>query len=298
MNLHLHHVLSDLTGQSGLAILDAILAGERNPRTLAGLADRRVKQSPAQIEAALTGDYRAESLFVVDQALQSYRHLQQQIAQCDLAIEKQLATMGERVRPQPAAEPSGPVPPEAVAAAPSRRRQAPPAQEVSLAGHLKRILGVDLTTIPGLNVLAVLTLLSEIGTNMSKWRHEKAFASWLGLCPNHKVSGERVISSRSRKVNNRAATTLRLAAMMLGKTDTPLGAFYRRKRAQLGAPKAITATARKLACLIYRLIKAGQGYQPGDARTYELNYKDQLLRSLRRRAAGLGFELVEVPQAA
>jgi transposase len=133
---------------------------------------------------------------------------------------------------------------------------------------------------------------------MSKWRHEKAFASWLGLCPSHKVSGERVISSRSRKVNNRAATTLRLAAMMLGKTDTPLGAFYRRKRAQLGAPKAITATARKLACLIYRLIKAGQGYQEGDARAYELNYKDQVLRSLRRRAAGLGFELVEVAQAA
>ena len=141
-----------------MAILDAILAGERNPRTLAGLVDWRVKQSQEQIEAALTGDYRAEALFVVEQALQSYRHLQQQIAQCDLAIEKQLASMGQSVRPQPAAEPSGPVPPEAVAAPPSRRRKAPPAQEVSLAGHLKRILGVDLTTIPGLNVLAVLTL--------------------------------------------------------------------------------------------------------------------------------------------
>jgi transposase len=299
MNLHLHHVLSDLTGQSGLAILEAILAGERNPRTLAGLVDRRVKQSPEQIEAALTGDYRAESLFVVDQALQSYRHLQQQIAQCDLAIEKQLATMGDCPRPeQEALTPPGPVPPEAAAASPRKRRKPPTAQEVSLVGHLKRILGVDLTAIPGLNVLAVLTLLSEIGTNMAKWRHEKAFASWLGLCPNHKISGERVISSRSRKVNNRAATTLRLAALMLGKTDTPLGAFYRRKRAQSGAPKAVTATARKLACLIYRLIKAGQGYQPGDARAYELNCKDQVLRALRKRAKGFGFELVELPQAA
>jgi transposase len=167
-----------------------------------------------------------------------------------------------------------------------------------LAGQLKRILGVDLTAIPGLNVLAVLILLSEIGTNMAKWRHEKAFASWLGLSPNHKVSGERVLSSRTRKVNNRAATTLRLAAMLLGKTDTPLGAFYRRKRAQLGAPKAITATARKLACLIYRLIKTGQGYQEVDVRAYELKYKDQIVRSLRKRAAGFGFELVEVPQAA
>jgi transposase len=146
-------------------------------------------------------------------------------------------------------------------------------------------------------VLAVLTLLSEIGTDMSKWRHEKAFASWLGLSPHHKISGERVLSSRTRPGNNRAATTLRLVALLLGRTDTPLGAFYRRKRAQLGAPKAITATARKLACLIYRLIKTGQGYQAVDMRTYELKYKDQILRSLRKRANGLGFDLVEVPQA-
>jgi transposase len=286
MNLHLHHVLTDLSGQSGLAILDAILAG---------LADRRVKQSQDQIEAALTGDYRAESLFGVDQALQTYRQLQQQIAQCDVAIEKHLATMGDGVGPKQASEPA---PPEAAAAKSSKRREPQTALELSLASQLKRILGVDLTAIPGLHVLAVLTLLSEIGTNMSKWRHEKAFASWLGLSPNNKVSGQRVLSSRTRRVNNRAASILRLAAVAVGKTDTPLGAFYRRKRAQLGAPKAITATARKLACLIYRLIKAGQGYQERDVRAYELKYKDQVLRSLRRRAAGLGFELVEVAQAA
>jgi transposase len=293
MNLHLHHVLTDLTGQSGLAVLEAILAGERNPRTLAGLVSRRVKQSPEQIEAALTGDYRAEALFVVEQALQSYHHLQQQIAQCDLAIEKQVAALGDCPRPEQA-----PVPPEAAAVKPRKGRKPPTAQEVSLAGHLKRILGVDLTAIPGLNVLAVLTLLSEIGTDLSKWRHAKAFASWLGLCPNNKVSGQRVLSSRTRQVNNRAASILRLAAVAVGKTDTPLGAFYRRKRAQLGAPKAITATARKLACLIYRLIKAGQGYRAGDARAYELKYKDQILRALRKRAQGLGFELVALPQAA
>jgi transposase len=298
MNLHLHHVLTDLSGQSGLAILDAILAGERNPKTLAGLADRRVKQSQEQIEAALTGDYRAESLFVVGQALQTYRQLQHQIAQCDLAIEKHLAAMGEGLKPKPGSEPTGQVPQEVAAAKPSKRRKPQNALELSLAGHLKRILGVDLTAIPGLNVLAVLSLVSEIGTNMAKWRHEKAFASWLGLSPNNKVSGERVLSSRTRKVNNRAATTLRLAAMMLGKTDTPLGAFYRRKRAQLGAPKAITATARKLACLVYRLIKEGQGYQEVDVRTYELKYKGQLVRSLRKRANGFGFDLVELPQAA
>ena len=118
------------------------------------------------------------------------------------------------------------------------------------------------------------------------------------MSPNNKVSGQRVLSSRTRQVNNRAATILRLAAVAVGKTDTPLGAFYRRKRAQLGGPKAITATARKLACLIYRLIKAGQGYQEGDARAYELHYKDQIVRALRKRAAGFGFELVEVAKAA
>jgi hypothetical protein len=121
---------------------------------------------------------------------------------------------------------------------------------------------------------------------MAKWRNEKAFVSWMGLSPNNKVSGEQVLSSRTRKVNNRAATTLRLAAMLLGRTDTPLGSFYRRKRAHLGAPKAITATARKLGCLIYRLIKDGQAYQEPDLHTYELKYKNQLLRSLRRRAKG------------
>jgi transposase len=298
MNLHLHHVLTDLSGQSGLAILDAILAGERDPKKLAGLADRRVKQPQDQIEAALTGDYRAELLFVVGQGLQTYRQLQQQIAQCDLAIEKQVAAIGNATRPKQAAEPAEQGSPAGCAAQPRKRKKPQNALELTLAGHLKRILGVDLTTIPGLNVLAVLGLISEIGTNMAKWRHEKAFASWLGLSPNRKISGQRVLSSRTRRVNNRAATTLRLAAMVIGKTDTPLGCFYRRKRAQLGAPKAITATARKLACLIYRLIKAGQGYQEADVRTYELKYKDQIVRSLRKRANGFGFDLVELPQAA
>ena len=119
---------------------------------------------------------------------------------------------------------------------------------------------------------------------MTKWRNEKAFVSWLGLSPDNKISGQQVLSSRTRKVVNRAATTLRLSVMVLGKTNTPLGSFYRRKRAQLGAPKAITATARKLGCLIYRLIKNGQGYKEPDLHTYELKYKDQILNSLRKRA--------------
>jgi transposase len=283
MNLHLHHVLSDISGQSGLAILDAILAGERDPRKLASLAHYRVQKSQAQIEAALTGDYRPELLFVLGQALQNYRQIQQQIAQCDLRVEKQLVQIADCTNPSQDSE---------------RTPSSSDALELSLAAHLKRILGVDLTTIPGLNVLAILTLVSEIGTNMAKWRNEKAFVSWLGLSPNNKISGQRVLSSRTRKVVNRAATILRLAAMIVGHSNTPLGSFYRRKRAQLGAPKAITATARKLGCLIYRLIKKGRGYQEADVHIYELKYKDQILNSLRKRANAFGFDLVEVPKAA
>lgn len=298
MNLHLHHVLTDISGQSGLAILDAILAGERDPKKLALLADRRVKKSQAQIEAALRGDYRPELLFVVSQTLHAYRQMQHQIAQCDLNIEKQLATIATCAEPKQGPEPTPLQQGGAGAAVKASKRKPKDPLELSLAGHLKRILGVDLTTIPGLNVLAVLSLISEIGTEMAKWRNEKAFVSWMGLSPNNKVSGERVLSSRTRKVNNRAATTLRLAAMLLGRTDTPLGSFYRRKRAHLGAPKAITATARKLGCLIYRLIKDGQAYKEVDLHSYELKYKDQILRSLRKRAIGFGFDLVELPKAA
>ena len=296
MNLHLHHVLSDISGLSGMAILDAILAGERDPRKLASLAHYRVQKSQAQIEAALTGDYRPELLFVLGQALQNYRQIQQQLAECDLRIEKQLAQIADCTNPSQASEPTPPSP-ESGGRKPCKTKPKD-ALELSLAGHLKRILGVDLTTIPGLNVLAILTLMSEIGTNMTKWRNEKAFVSWLGLSPNNKISGQRVLSSRTRKVVNRAATILRLAAMILGHSNTPLGSFYRRKRAQLGAPKAITATARKLGCLIYRLIKNGQGYQETDVHIYELKYKDQILNSLRKRANSFGFDLVEVPKAA
>ena len=296
MNLHLHHVLSDISGRSGLAILDAILAGERDPKKLASLADRRVEKSQAQIGAALTGDYRPELLFVLSQSLYNYRQMQQLMAQCDLSIEKQLAKIADCTNPSQDSELTRQSQ-DSVACKP-RKRKPKDGLEVSLAAHLKRIVGVDLTAIPGLNLLAVLNLLSEIGANMTKWRNEKAFVSWLGLSPNNKISGQRVLSARTPKVVNRAATTLRLAVLILGKTNTPLGSFYRKKRAQLGAPKAITATARKLGCLIYRLIKNGQGYKEPDLLTYELKYKGQILNSLRKRANSFGFDLVEVPRPA
>ncbi|MHA3770446.1 IS110 family RNA-guided transposase [Verrucomicrobiota bacterium sgz303538] len=304
MNLHLHHVLSDLTGTSGMAILDAILAGERDPRKLASMADRRVKKSPAEIEAALTGNYRHEELFVLKQSLASLRHCQQQIEECDREILLQLTALSEKCPPAASSQAAEPTPTAATpvadaapvpAKARSKKRSE---QEQALAALLTRILGVDLTEIPGLGVLAVLTLLSEIGHDMSRWRNAKAFASWLGLCPNHKVSGGRILSARSRKVINRAATVLRMAALAVARTDTPLGCFYRRKAAQFGAPKAITATARKIACLLYEMISSGTPYHAITADQYQRRYDLQRIESLRKRARQLGYELTELKEAA
>jgi transposase len=306
----LHHVLSDVTGESGLRILDAILAGERDPHQLARLIDFRVKKTPAEVAAALNGDYREPQLFILEQALKSYRHTQQQIEACDEQILRQAQQMHSREQPAAAAvietihaHASKSATKGSEAAAPKSRpkpgsKKHSAAFELCLKVQLQRILGVDLTQVPGLGVLAVLTLLSEIGTNMKRWRSVKAFASWLGLCPAHKISGGRVLSSRSRKVVSRAATILRIAAKALGRTDTPLGHFYRRKQAKLGTPKAITATARKLACLVYQLIDTRESYTPPSVSAYNLECRKKQIAALRRRATQLGCQVLEIPAAA
>jgi len=163
--------------------------------------------------------------------------------------------------------------------------------KIELAGLLERICGVDLTQVVGLNVLTVLLIVSEIGVDMSKWRSAKAFCSWLGLCPGNKISGGKILDSRTRQVVNRVADALRLAAQSAGRTETCLGIFYRRKKAHLGAPKAITATARKLACLIYRLLKHNQPYQEPDPAIYQLRVQKSALAKLQRQAIALGYTL-------
>jgi transposase len=262
MNLHLHHVVSDITGVSGLRILDAILAGQRDASQLAKLRDHRVyKSTLAQMEAALVGDYRPEHLFVLGQSLQAYRFYQARTQDCDAEIERLLQQLAERFESSSvlAAELSQP---EVLNdAAPSQNprpvkrkvKRKPQANEpkINLADYLRRICGVDLTQVIGLNVLSVLLIVSEIGVDMSKWRSAKAFCAWLGLCPRNKISGRKVLDTRTCKVINRVATTLRLAAQAVGRTDTALGIFYRRKKAHLGPPKATTATAAQtsLPCL-------------------------------------------------
>jgi transposase len=311
MNLHLHHVVSDITGLTGLRIIDAILSGQRDPEQLVKLRDKRVyKSTPQQMQAALVGDYRAEHLFVLSQSLQAYRFYQARIEECDREIEPLLEKLAQQVETasaklkldalKPSSAKHGATTPEPLTESKpacglkAKRKRKPRANEpkIDLAGLLERICGIDLTEVVGLNVLNVLLIVSEIGVDMSKWRSAKAFCSWLGLCPGNKISGGKVLDSRTRQVVNRVADALRLAAQSAGRTETCLGIFYRRKQAHLGAPKATTATARKLACLIYHLLKYKQPYQEPDPATYQLRLKKSALTKLQRQAIALGYTLL------
>ena len=312
MNLHLHHVVSDITGETGLRILDAILAGERNPEELVKLRDKRCSRStPKQMQAALVGDYRPEHLWVLKRSLEAYRFYQSQIEECDRQIEPLLQELAQRVEAASAQLQLSS--PESKADEPgqklaekqqhqqckTKKKRKAKANEpkIELAGLLERICGVDLTRVVGLNVATVLLIVSEIGVDMSKWRNARAFCSWLGLCPANKISGGKVLDSRTRKVINRVATALRLAAQSAGRTDTCLGIFYRRKKAQLGAPKATTATARKLACLLYHLLKNKEPYQDPDPVLYQRLLQISALTKLKRQAAAQGYTLVPTAAA-
>jgi transposase len=284
MNLHLHHVISDLTGVTGLAILDAILKGERDPGTLAALRDRRIKAGEVTIMKALVGDYRPEHLFTLRQALAIYRHYQTQVQDCDREIERQLRAFDGKTR-EPAPAPVG------------RQRKKPERNQpqFDLRTHLHRILGVDLTALPGLSTINVHTLFSEVGGDLSKFPSSKHFASWLGLCPDQRISGGKVLSAHTRSVKSRSAYALRMAAYSAGKSNSHLGDYFRRMRARLGAPKAITATAHKLARIIYHLLKSGQPYDDSSFARNEAAYQKRREDGLRKHARDLGFALIPLP---
>jgi transposase len=285
MNLHLHHVVSDLTGVTGLAVLDAILAGERNPQKLAALRDRRIKASEATIAKALVGDFRAEHLFTLRQALALYRQYQAHVLECDREIERHLATFESKTS-EPTPAPIG------------RQRKKPERNQpqFDLRGHLHRILGVDLTALPGLSTITVHTFFSEVGTDLSKFPTSKHFASWLGLCPDHRISGGKVLSAHTRTVKSRAAYALRLAAYSAGHSYSAIGDYFRRMRARLGAPKAITATAHKLAHIIYHLLKTGAAYDDTVFAKNERRYQQRREANLRQQARELGFAFTPLPQ--
>ena len=283
MNLQLHKVLSDITGVSGMRMMRAILAGERDPVMLSRLKDHRVQSSEEKIAKALTGHYREDHLFALRQAVDLYDVYQAKIAECDREIERYLATF----------EPKGD-PKDLDSKGTKKNKSGPRKNEpkFNLRSHLYQMTGVDLTQIDGIDVLTAQTIISECGFDMSSFPSEKHFASWLGLCPNHRITGGKVFKSRTRKVYSRTAEALRIGAQSLHRSKTALGAYYRRMRTRLGAPKAITATAHKLACLVYRMLKYGQEYVDKGQKYYEEQYRVRVLKNLTRRARDMGYELM------
>jgi transposase len=280
MNLLLHHVVSDITGLTGMTIIRAILAGERDPQVLAQHRDSHCKHSAEVIAKSLEGNYRAEHLFALEQAVTLYDVYRTQLAACDARIEQYLASLDKVTTDQP------PPPPK------PRQRPKHNQPRFDARTYLYQLTGVDLTRIDGIEAATALTLISEIGTDMRRWQTAKHFVSWLGLCPNPKVSGGRVLTSRTKRNAQRAAAALRLAAQSLYHSQSALGAYYRRMQAKFGAPQAITATAHKLARLVYSMLKHGSAYVDAGQDYYERQYKERIVRNLQQRAKALGFELV------
>jgi transposase len=282
MNLQLHHVVSDITGVTGLKIIRAIVGGERRPTALAEFRDRRCKASVATIAAALTGNYREEHVFALRQAIELYDLYQTKIDDCDREVERCLTALNDR------REPTGD-PPQARRKARSTNEPCFPIQPAlyTLVG------GVDLTQIHGLGPYSALRIVAECGTDMSRWRTAKHFTSWLTLAPGSKISGGKVLSGRTRRSANRATALLRMAAVGVGRTSTALGAFFRRLAARVGKAKAVTATARKIAVIFYNTLRHGAAYVDPGVDYYEERYRRRTLDNLRRRAESLGFQLVQ-----
>jgi len=283
MNLQLANVISDLAGVTGQAIVRAIVAGERDPMKLAALRHPRTKASREQIAGSLQGNWRDELVFVLKQELAMYDAYQQRIVECDQHLESYLQSLPEA----PSPEPEQPAPP----ASHKRQRAQGNAPSFDLRAELIRISGVDLTRIDGIDVLNAQTILSEVGWDMSKWKTEGHFASWLGLCPNNRKSGDKILGRATRRVTSRAASALRMAASVLLRSQSYLGAQFRRLRMKLGAPKAITAMAHRLARLVHRLLKHGHAYVDRGTAYYEDRYREQQIRLLQKKATQLGIIL-------
>ncbi len=286
MNLQLHKVLSDITGVSGMKILRALVGGERDPHTLAALRHEKVQASQEKIVAALTGHYRPEHLFVLEQALCTYDFVHQQIKACDQKIEAALQRFRDTDPPE-----GGQDPPQQDALPPrTRRRKNEPYMD--LRPYLGRIFGVDLLKIDGISTLTAMTLLTEYGPDLTRFEDVGHFTSSLHLCPNHKITGGKIRCRRTRRGKNRTATALCLAAQSLHRSKSALGAYLRRMRGKIGAPKAITATAHKLARMIYYMLTRGQTYVDVGQEVYEQQYEQRRLKQLLKQAHSLGLSLV------
>lgn len=284
MNVQLHNVISDITGETGMRIVRAILTGERDARKLAGLRHVRIRASEEDMVRSLQGHWREEHLFVLRQSVALYDSYTALLEECEQAIARQLNTLSRiTVADVPAPTKRG------------RPRQPSPAKDLRQALH--RALGVDLTRIAGIDTGTALKVLAEVGFDLSRFRSAKQFASWLGLCPGTKISGGKVLSGASKRTANRLAQALRMAAMGLRRSQTALGAYHRRMLARVEKAKAITATAHKLARLIYTLLTKGEAYVDQRQTYYEERHQQRVVHQLQKRAAMMGYNLVPIPSA-
>jgi transposase len=287
MNLLLPRVVSDITGLTGMQIIRAMVAGERDPQVLATYRQGSCRHSEVEIAKALTGTYRQEHVFALKQALALYDAYSEQLRACDAEIEQHYATLRPRFDPEAPDHPLGPTP------KPNTHSKNAPTSSVRR--PLFQLAGVDLTAVDGLSEATVQIVLSEIGTDMTKWRTVKHFCSWLGLAPHNDITGGRVMRSHTLPGHNRAAQALRMAAQSAGRGNSALGAFYRRLRARLGPEQATVATAHKLARIVYHMLKQRQPYHPTSAADYDEHQQQRELKSLQRRATMLGLTLTPTP---
>ena len=283
MNIQLTNVLSDIVGESGQKILRAIVAGERDGQVLGAMKNVRVHASVDEIAKSLQGNWRVEHLFALGQALGAFDFVGTQLAECDAQIELQMQALklhdGEPAKGK-------------------KRGRARNAPKFDLRTQLFQMCGVDLTRIDGVDVTTALAVVSEVGADMAKFPTVKHFTSWLGLCPGTKITGGKVMSGKTKRVVNRAAQALRLAAAALRSSKSALGAYYRRLCSRMDKPKAVTAAAHKIARLIYTMLTRGQEYTDQGQDYYEERYRERVLRALSQRAAKLGMQMVPIEQPA
>ena len=294
MNVQLANAISDLSGTTGLAIIRAILAGERDPRELAKLRDPRLQAREEEIAHSLEGNWREDVRFELQQAVDPYDFLPRQVAACDLQLQKYMAALpsreaegAPRVAPTPVAVEAGVRPRKA-----KTKKRSPNAPTFDLAAELRRAIGVDWLTIEGIHVMTAQTILAELGPDRSAFPTQSNFTSGLGLLPWRDISGGKVMAQRCRRVKHRVANALRLAAEALAHSDSYLGARYRHLRGQLGELKAVKAMARYLACLVYRLLTKGQAWVDRGSAEYEPKRKERELVALQRKATQMGMRLV------
>lgn len=291
MNLHLHHVLTDITGVSGRRIVEAILAGEQDPEKLADLREESVKASRDKIIAALTGDFRREHLFVLRQAWDLYGYYHAKLAECDREAEALL----QDCESQAAAEDAPPPPPNAPRN--KKRKNQIHFEQHDLRCELFRLYGTDITQVPGLGVSTVLQLYGELGADLSAFGGKASrFKSWLAVCPDPRKSGGKILRHQTRAVKHRVATLFRLAAQSLWQSRSPLGDYFRRMKARLGGPQAITATAHKLARIFFHLVTTKEAYDESLLLRAEEHHQTRKLERLKRQVEQLGYELVPRPE--